>query len=199
MTMRQARPRQHIKPHSKVVGLDTALGQQLLDIAVGEAVPQVPADRDRDHFRREPEPSEADRSTSRLAHRRRRIYPDCLSKCPRPPEHTERDSTVRPAPLIRGRSTPEGEELLLDRLSAGDPWALLRHSWPELSGPDRERVFAAAEGNPLALTELPDRRSAAGGGQVWRLTGGRLKAFDRRHAWPRWHGAAVAGAAVRAG
>jgi Cytidylate kinase-like family len=34
------------------------VSEQLLDVAVGQAVPQVPADRDRDHLRREPEASE---------------------------------------------------------------------------------------------------------------------------------------------
>src|SRR6266704_5342700 len=33
----------------------TALGQQLLNIPVGQPVPQVPAVRDRDHLPREPE------------------------------------------------------------------------------------------------------------------------------------------------
>ena len=41
-----------------VVDGDAPLGQQLLDVPVGQSVPQVPADRDRDHVRREPEPSE---------------------------------------------------------------------------------------------------------------------------------------------
>jgi len=41
-----------------VVDLDTALSQQLLQIPVGQAVAQVPADRDRDHLGWEPEPSE---------------------------------------------------------------------------------------------------------------------------------------------
>jgi hypothetical protein len=36
-----------------VVDLDAALGQQLLDIAVGQPVAQVPAHRDRDHLSRE--------------------------------------------------------------------------------------------------------------------------------------------------
>jgi hypothetical protein len=41
-----------------VVDFDTALGQQLLDIAVGRAVAAVPLDRDRDHLRLKPEPGE---------------------------------------------------------------------------------------------------------------------------------------------
>jgi hypothetical protein len=47
---------------------DTALGQQLLDIPVGQPVPQVPADRDRDHLPQEPETSE-DRGRARRSHR----------------------------------------------------------------------------------------------------------------------------------
>jgi len=41
-----------------VVDLDTALGQQLFDVAVGEAEAQVPADRQHDHVRWEPEAGE---------------------------------------------------------------------------------------------------------------------------------------------
>src|SRR6266496_6469249 len=33
-----------------VIDGDTALGQQLPDISVGQSIPQVPADRDRDHL-----------------------------------------------------------------------------------------------------------------------------------------------------
>jgi hypothetical protein len=46
----------HPPVHRDVVDLDTALGQQLLHVPVGQAVAQVPADRDRDHLQREPEP-----------------------------------------------------------------------------------------------------------------------------------------------
>jgi hypothetical protein len=41
-----------------VVDLDTALGQQFLDIAVRQAEPQLPPDGERDHLRRELEPGE---------------------------------------------------------------------------------------------------------------------------------------------
>jgi hypothetical protein len=37
-----------------VIDIDATLGQQLLDIAIREAVAQVPADRHRDHLRWEP-------------------------------------------------------------------------------------------------------------------------------------------------
>jgi hypothetical protein len=41
-----------------VIHGDSALGQQFLHITVGQAVPPVPADRDRDDLGREPEASE---------------------------------------------------------------------------------------------------------------------------------------------
>src|SRR6266550_5096598 len=41
-----------------VVDLDAALGQQPLKVPVGQAVPEVPPDRESDHVRREPEPGE---------------------------------------------------------------------------------------------------------------------------------------------
>jgi hypothetical protein len=44
--------------HRDVVDVDAAVGQQLLDVARGQAVAEIPADRDRDHLRREPEPGE---------------------------------------------------------------------------------------------------------------------------------------------
>jgi hypothetical protein len=40
-----------------VVDGDAPLGQQLLDIPVGQAVPQVPADRDRDYLLRNRKPA----------------------------------------------------------------------------------------------------------------------------------------------
>jgi hypothetical protein len=45
--------------HRDVVDLDTALDQELLDVAVGQAVAQVPADRDHDDIGREPKPGES--------------------------------------------------------------------------------------------------------------------------------------------
>jgi hypothetical protein len=41
-----------------VVDVDAALGQQLLHVPVGQAEPQIPAYRQHDHIRREPEPNE---------------------------------------------------------------------------------------------------------------------------------------------
>jgi hypothetical protein len=42
-----------------VINRDTALGEQLLDIVVRQAVAQIPAHRHCDHLRREPEPANA--------------------------------------------------------------------------------------------------------------------------------------------
>jgi len=44
-----------------VIDLDPTLGQQLLEVPVGQAVPQVPANRQQDHLWREPEPCERPR------------------------------------------------------------------------------------------------------------------------------------------
>jgi hypothetical protein len=57
-----------------VIDGDTVLSQQFPDIPLGQAVPQVPADCDRDHLTREPETSE-DRGRTGRAHRGQ--YPAC--------------------------------------------------------------------------------------------------------------------------
>ncbi len=44
--------------HGHVIDLDPALGQELLDVPVGQAEPQVPPDRQRDDFGREAIPGE---------------------------------------------------------------------------------------------------------------------------------------------
>jgi hypothetical protein len=44
--------------HRHVVDLDAALGEELLDVPVGQAEPQVPPDRQRDDFGREAVPGE---------------------------------------------------------------------------------------------------------------------------------------------
>ena len=41
-----------------VVDFDAAFGEQLLDVTVGQPEPEVPADSQRDDFRREAEPGE---------------------------------------------------------------------------------------------------------------------------------------------
>jgi hypothetical protein len=48
----------HPPVYGHVIDGDATLGQQLLHIAVRQAVAQVPADRDREDFPREPEASE---------------------------------------------------------------------------------------------------------------------------------------------
>jgi hypothetical protein len=46
----------HPPVHGDVIDFDTALGQQFLDVPVGEAVTEVPADREGDHLRRKSKP-----------------------------------------------------------------------------------------------------------------------------------------------
>jgi hypothetical protein len=48
----------HPAVDSRVVDVDAAFGQKLLDVSVGQSVPEVPADRKQDHLRREAESSE---------------------------------------------------------------------------------------------------------------------------------------------
>jgi len=48
----------HPAEDGDVVDLDAALGEQLLHVPVRQAVPEVPANRDRDHLRWEPEAGE---------------------------------------------------------------------------------------------------------------------------------------------
>ena len=50
-----------------MINSDAAFGQQFLDVPVGQSVPQVPADRDRDHLPREPEACE-DRGRAMCSH-----------------------------------------------------------------------------------------------------------------------------------
>src|ERR1019366_7449868 len=55
----------HPPVDSDVINGDTALGQQFFDVPAGQSVPQVPADRDRDHLRREPQAPKTSQATSR--------------------------------------------------------------------------------------------------------------------------------------
>ena len=48
----------HPPEQGDVIHVDAALGEDLLKVPVGQAVPQVPADRQQDHIRREAEPGE---------------------------------------------------------------------------------------------------------------------------------------------
>jgi hypothetical protein len=43
-----------------VIDLDAALDQQFLDVAVGQAVPELPAHRHRDHLTREAIPGQTE-------------------------------------------------------------------------------------------------------------------------------------------
>jgi hypothetical protein len=55
----------HPPVHGDVIGLDTAFGEQFLDVAVRQVVAQVPAHRHHDHLRRKPEPRERRRRRPR--------------------------------------------------------------------------------------------------------------------------------------
>jgi hypothetical protein len=68
-----------------VINTDTALGKQLLNVPVRQAIPQVPADGDRDHLPREPEASE-DRASTRCS-----SHPTSL----RPPTIGQRNSAYQ--------------------------------------------------------------------------------------------------------
>jgi hypothetical protein len=83
-----------------VINGDPALGQQLLDVALGQAVAQIPADRARDHLPREPEASE-DRAHTR------RTHPTSLSSHPR-----STNATVPHEPQAHDRwsSRPDGRK-----------------------------------------------------------------------------------------
>jgi hypothetical protein len=52
-----------------MVDLNTALGEQLLDVAVGQVVTQIPADCDRNHLTREPVSRWRERGRCRAEHR----------------------------------------------------------------------------------------------------------------------------------
>jgi hypothetical protein len=58
-----------------VVDLDAALGEQLLDIAVGQVEAQIPADRKDDDLGREAEAGKAGRTTGAGRGRRRAFMP----------------------------------------------------------------------------------------------------------------------------
>jgi hypothetical protein len=51
-----------------VIDLDAALGQQLLNVPVGQSVAQVPAHRDRDHLTWEPVAGRSGRGRPRIDH-----------------------------------------------------------------------------------------------------------------------------------
>jgi len=82
-----------------VVDLDATFGQQFLDIAVGQAVTQVPAHRDRDHLPRE---AVAGRS------RRSRPWADHPASLRQPDDHPQRNSA----------DPPKRDALLADSLAS---------------------------------------------------------------------------------
>jgi hypothetical protein len=48
----------HLAVHGDVIHVDAALSEQLLDVAIGQPEPQIPAHRQHDHLRWKPEASE---------------------------------------------------------------------------------------------------------------------------------------------
>jgi hypothetical protein len=66
--------------HAETIDLDAVFGQQFLDVSIREAVAQVPADSDRDHLRREPEPGE----TRTARQRDGRLQDDAPAQLPQP-------------------------------------------------------------------------------------------------------------------
>jgi hypothetical protein len=90
-----------------VVDLDAALGQQLLDPRVGQAVAQVPADGDRDHLRREPKPGKR-RPVYVPTGGLRSTHPPSFLIQDRPPVPGSRDATGPPLPA-QSRLAEEGE------------------------------------------------------------------------------------------
>jgi hypothetical protein len=75
----------HSPVHRHVVDPHAPLGEQLLQIPVRQAVPQVPADRDRDHLRREPEPGKRRPLNGETGGSRSTHPPSFLSRARAPP------------------------------------------------------------------------------------------------------------------
>ncbi len=63
-----------------MVHLDAALGEDLLQVPVGQSVPQVPADRQQDDVRRETEPHERRRSLNGWPRAAIAFHPDTLTQ-----------------------------------------------------------------------------------------------------------------------
>jgi hypothetical protein len=55
---KQRREPLHPTKQGDVINLNTTLGEELLEIAIRQTEPEVPAHRQHDHLRREPEPHE---------------------------------------------------------------------------------------------------------------------------------------------
>jgi hypothetical protein len=73
-----------------VIDLDAALGQQLLDIAIGQPVAQLPAHRDRDHRTRETVASRRRRHRRlQIEHRLSLHYTVNATEPPDCPDHDE--------------------------------------------------------------------------------------------------------------
>jgi hypothetical protein len=72
-----------------VVDVDTAFSQQFFDVAVGQALAQVPADRHHDHLSWEAKPRERRTIRTRDLPTRSRTHPSSLPRSPPSPNATE--------------------------------------------------------------------------------------------------------------
>jgi hypothetical protein len=72
----QRREALHPALDTDVVDDDAALSEELLHVTVGQAVAQVPAERDRDHIGREAKPGKPERSGTNDREQRKDIIPD---------------------------------------------------------------------------------------------------------------------------
>ena len=73
----QRREPLHPPVHADVVDGDPTLNQQFFHVSIGEPIAQVPANRERDHIRREAEPAKLDLDAD-TPRQRRRIDQACL-------------------------------------------------------------------------------------------------------------------------
>lgn len=61
-----------------VIDLDPAFTEEFLDVAVGEPIPEIPADGEDDDLRREPDPTNAKRWIAGIGRKRRGLIPPPL-------------------------------------------------------------------------------------------------------------------------
>jgi AcrR family transcriptional regulator len=109
-----------------MVDLDAALGEQLFDVAVGEAKAQVPADRQHDHIRREAETGEgglcngmgADPASSHDASLAARVCSTADATAPERPAKRALSRQAIVAAALRLIRSPGNDGLTLRRLAA---------------------------------------------------------------------------------
>jgi hypothetical protein len=111
-----------------VIDGDAALGQQLLHVPVRESVTQLPADSDRDHFRREPEPGKRRPVDAVTGCSRRSTHPlsllsqprtvvSGLDRCNRPLQRQVYLMLQRPVRWDNGEPSEDEKQAIIDALS----------------------------------------------------------------------------------